>query len=134
VKNAVARILGRKTDIMTPAQLAPRFAGAHRGPSAESWPVPCLTDITEVIELIRSDMGHVTPDAFDPDRRKRWLVERGAEIISESSRRLPHTLEASQTTSHSLGPWWPASAMCMNEHVAPGVQWRVLAQESARGK
>jgi hypothetical protein len=49
-------------------------------------PVPRLTDIVEAIELIRSEMGGVTLQAFEPDKRKRWLVERGIEIISEASR------------------------------------------------
>jgi uncharacterized protein with HEPN domain len=56
--------------------------------------VPRLTDIIEAIELIRNEMSHVTLDAFEPDRRKRWLVERGIEIISEASRRLPALLTA----------------------------------------
>jgi hypothetical protein len=37
-----------------------------------------LTDIIEAIELIQSDMAGVTLDAFEADRRKRWLVEAGA--------------------------------------------------------
>lgn len=56
---------------------------------AQSSPVARLTDIIEAIELIQSDMAGVTLDAFDADRRKRWLAERGIEIISEASRRLP---------------------------------------------
>jgi uncharacterized protein with HEPN domain len=40
-----------------------------------------VTDIIEAIELIQSDMAGVTLDAFEADRRKRWLVERGLEII-----------------------------------------------------
>jgi uncharacterized protein with HEPN domain len=47
-----------------------------------------LTDIIEAVELIRSEMAGVTLQAFEPDKRKRWLVERGVEIISEASRRL----------------------------------------------
>jgi hypothetical protein len=54
-------------------------------------PVPRLTDIVEAIKLIRSEMAGVTLDAFEPDRRKRWLVERGIEIISEPA-------DGSQTT------------------------------------
>jgi len=51
---------------------------------AKPSPVPRLTDIIEAIELIRSEMAGVTLQAFEPDRRKRWLVERGIEIISEA--------------------------------------------------
>jgi uncharacterized protein with HEPN domain len=56
---------------------------------AEPSPLPRLTDIVEAIELIRSEMAGVTIEAFESDRRKRWLVEHGVEIISEVSRRLP---------------------------------------------
>jgi uncharacterized protein with HEPN domain len=56
--------------------------------------VPRLTDIVEAIELIRSEMAGVTLQAFEPDKRKRWLVERGIEIISEASRHLSNELKA----------------------------------------
>jgi hypothetical protein len=49
---------------------------------------PRLTDILEAIERIRAEMAGVTIEAFEADWRKRWLVERGVEIISEASRRL----------------------------------------------
>jgi hypothetical protein len=48
--------------------------------------VPRLTDIIEAIEHIRTEMTDVTLDAFECDWRKRWIVERGVEIISEASR------------------------------------------------
>jgi uncharacterized protein with HEPN domain len=48
-----------------------------------------LTDIVDAIELIRSEMAGVSLDGFEPDRLKRWLVERGVEIISEASRHCP---------------------------------------------
>lgn len=48
-----------------------------------------LTVIIKSIELIQSEMIEVTLAAFEADKRKRWLVERGSEIISEASRRLP---------------------------------------------
>jgi hypothetical protein len=44
---------------------------------------PRLTDIVEAIEHIRSEMAGLTIDAFEADWRKRWLVERGSEMISE---------------------------------------------------
>jgi uncharacterized protein with HEPN domain len=46
-------------------------------------------------------MAGVTLRAFEPDRRKRWLVERGIEIISEASRHLPDELKA----RHPEIPW-----------------------------
>jgi uncharacterized protein with HEPN domain len=61
---------------------------------APSFPVSRLTDIVEAIELIRDEMAGVTLAAFEHDRRKRWLVERGIEIISEASRRLSAGMKA----------------------------------------
>ncbi len=47
-----------------------------------------LSDIADAIELIDSEMSGITLQAFAADTRKRWLVERGIEIISEASRHL----------------------------------------------
>ena len=94
---------------------------------AEPSPVPRLTDIVEAVELIRSEMAGVTLQAFEPDRRKRWLVERGIEIISEASRHLPDELKA----RHPEIPW-PKVAGIGNvlrhdyEHVAHDVLWHVV--------
>ena len=54
-------------------------------PSAE----PRLKDIIEAIGYIRSDMENISLESFVGDRRKRWQVERGLEIVSEASRHLP---------------------------------------------
>jgi uncharacterized protein with HEPN domain len=92
--------------------------------------VPRLTDIIEAIELIRSEMADVTLDAFEPDRRKRWLVERGIEIISEASRHLPDALKARYPDIP-----WPKVASIGNvlrhdyEHVAHDVLWRVVRDD-----
>jgi uncharacterized protein with HEPN domain len=97
---------------------------------AKPSPVPRLTDIIEAIELIRSEMAGITLDVFEPDRRKRWLVERGIEIISEASRRLPDALKA----RHANIPW-PKVAGIGNvlrhdyEQVAQDVLWRVVHDE-----
>jgi uncharacterized protein with HEPN domain len=48
---------------------------------------PRLTDIIEAIESIRRVLGGVPLEAFEQDWEKRWLVERGIEIISEASLR-----------------------------------------------
>jgi len=37
-------------------------------------PIARLTEITEAVELIRSEMAGVTLRAFEPDKRKRWLA------------------------------------------------------------
>jgi len=97
---------------------------------AQPSPVPRLTDIIEAIELIFSEMAGVTLDAFEPDRRKRWLVERGIEIISEASRHLPDALKA----QHAGIPW-PKVAGIGNvlrhdyEHVAHDVLWHVVRDD-----
>ena len=93
---------------------------------AASSPIPRLTDIIEAIALIRTELAGVTMHAFEPDRRKRWLVERGIEIISEASRHLPDTMKG----RHPEIPW-PKVAGIGNvlrheyERVAHDVLWHV---------
>lgn len=93
-------------------------------------PIARLTDIIEAIELIRSEMAGVTLEAFEPDRRKRWLVERGVEIISEASRHLGDELKARYP-----GIPWPKVAGIGNvlrheyEHVAHDVLWRLVRDD-----
>jgi uncharacterized protein with HEPN domain len=64
-------------------------------------PLPRLTDIVEAIAHIQAEMTGVSLDTFEADWRRRWLVERGIEIISEASRRLPDELKA----QHPEIPW-----------------------------
>ena len=45
---------------------------------------PRLADIIEAIERIRRVLDDVTLEAFEQNWEKRWLVERGIEIISEA--------------------------------------------------
>jgi len=95
-----------------------------------SSPIARLVDVIEAIELIQSEMAGVTLSSFEPDRRKRWLVERGLEIISEASRRLPGAMKA----RHPSIPW-PKVAGIGNilrhdyEHVAHDVLWRVVRDD-----
>jgi uncharacterized protein with HEPN domain len=62
---------------------------------------PHLNDIIEAIERVRQALGDMHLDAFEADWQKQWLVERGVEIISEASRRLPDELKA----KHPEIPW-----------------------------
>jgi uncharacterized protein with HEPN domain len=64
-------------------------------------PIPRLNDIVEAIELIQAEMAGVDLEVFELDRRKRWLVERGIEIVSEASRHLSAGLKA----RHPEIPW-----------------------------
>ena len=94
---------------------------------AERTLIPRLTDIIEAIERIRSIITDVTLDAFETDWQKRWLVERGIEIISEASRHLGAELKA----RHPEIPW-PKVAGIGNvlrhgyELVAPDVIWKLV--------
>ena len=60
-----------------------------------------LSDILEAIELIESEMTGVTLQAFETDKRKRWIAERGIEIVSEASRHLSPDLKE----RHPHIPW-----------------------------
>jgi uncharacterized protein with HEPN domain len=54
---------------------------------------PRLADIVEAIERIRLILKGVSLEVFEQDWEKRWLVERGIEILSEASRHLPDDLK-----------------------------------------
>jgi uncharacterized protein with HEPN domain len=88
-----------------------------------------LTDIVDAIEIIPSEMVGVTLAAFEADKRRRWVVERGIEIISEASRRLPQELEL----RHPEIPW-PKVAGIGNilrhdyQDVAHDVLWHVVEE------
>ncbi len=94
---------------------------------APSSPIARLTDIVEAIELIRDEMTGVPLTTFEHDRRKRWLVERGIEIISEASRRL----SAEMKSRHPEIPWSKVAGIGNvlrheYEHVAHDVLWHVV--------
>jgi uncharacterized protein with HEPN domain len=96
----------------------------------ERSPIPRLTDIVEAIALIRGDMAGVTLEAFEPDIRKRWLIERGIEIISEASRRLPDDLKA----RHPDIPWQKVAGIGNvlrhnYEDVAAPVMWALVRDD-----
>ena len=50
-----------------------------------------LNDIIEAIERVRQVIGDMALAAFETNWQKQWLVQRGVEIVSEASRRLPRT-------------------------------------------
>ena len=89
-----------------------------------------LADIVDAIELIDGEMAEVTLQAFATDMRKRWLVERGIEIISEASRHL----DAGLKQRHPQIPW-PKVAGIGNiirhdyERVAYDVLWHVVRHD-----
>jgi uncharacterized protein with HEPN domain len=93
---------------------------------------PRLADIVEAIEHIKSETAGITLDDFERDWRKRWLVERGVEIVSEASRHLSDELK----TRHPEIPW-PKVAGIGNvlrhdyARIAADILWHVSQDELA---
>lgn len=86
-----------------------------------------LIDIIGAIDLIAQEMAGVSVSAFGTDRRKQWVVERGLEIISEASRRLPEEMKARRPEI----PWRQVASIGNilrheYERVAYDVLWRVV--------
>jgi uncharacterized protein with HEPN domain len=95
-----------------------------------SSPVARLTDIVEAIEVIRAERVGVTLAAFEKDRRRRWLVERGIEIISEAGRRLSVDMK----NRHPEVPWRKVAGIgnvLRHEYrdVAHDVLWHVVQDD-----
>ena len=88
---------------------------------------PRLSDIVEAIGYIRSDMDNATLESFAANRRKRWQVERGLEIISEASRHLPDDMKV----RHPDIPWRKVTGIgnvLRHEYmrVAADILWRLV--------
>ncbi len=89
-----------------------------------------LKDIAAAIELIDSEMTGVTLQAFEPDTRKRWIVERGIEIISEASRHLTSELKQ----RHPQIPWQEVAGIGNvlrhdYERIAHDILWHVVKND-----
>jgi len=90
---------------------------------------PHLADIIEAIERIRCVLDGVTLETFEQSWEKRWLVERGIEVISEASRHLTDDIKERRTEV----PWSKVAGIGnvlrhAYDHVAPDVLWK-LAQD-----
>lgn len=90
-------------------------------------PVARLTDMIEAIALIREELAGATLQSLESSKRKRWLVERGIEVISEASRHLDDELKA----RHAEIPWSKVAAIGNvlrheYERVAYDVLWRLV--------
>jgi uncharacterized protein with HEPN domain len=75
-------------------------------------------------------MGELTLDAFEADWEKRWLVERGIEIVSEASRHLGAELKA----RHPAIPWRKVAGIGNvlrhdYESIAAPVIWALVRDE-----
>jgi uncharacterized protein with HEPN domain len=91
---------------------------------------PRLKDIVEAIGYVRSDLDGVGLAAFAADRRKRWQVERGLEIISEASRHLPDAMKA----RHPHIPWRKVAGIgniLRHEYtrVSADILWRLVQDD-----
>jgi uncharacterized protein with HEPN domain len=91
---------------------------------------PRLLDIVEAAEHVRSVLAGVSLEAFEQDWQKRWLVERGVEIISEASRRLPDDLKERRPEI----PWRKVAGIGNvirhdYERVAPDVLWKLALDD-----
>jgi uncharacterized protein with HEPN domain len=98
-----------------------------------SSPVLRLSHIIEAIERIRGEMDGVSLEAFAADWRKRWLVERGVEVISEASLHLSDELKA----RHTKIPWSKMAGIgnVLRDHydrARPGVLWEVAKKHLPR--
>jgi len=91
---------------------------------------PRLLDIVQACDHIRTVLEGVSLEAFEADWQKRWLIERGFEIISEASRHLDDAFKA----RHPSIPW-PRVASLGNrlrheyQRVAPEILWKVTQDE-----
>ena len=93
---------------------------------------PYLTDIIEAIEHIREKAGTTPLEAFKRDWEQQWIVQRGIEIVSEASRRLPDPMKA----RYPAIPW-PKIAAVGNilrheyRQIAPPLLWEVVQDHLA---
>ena len=56
--------------------------------------LPRLDDMRDAIAAIEDDVRDISLAAYLTDRKLRWSVERGIQIISEASRHIPEELKA----------------------------------------
>ncbi len=96
-------------------------------------PAARLADIIEAVGIIRAELEGVTLRDLEADRRKCWIVERGLEIISEASRRLPDGMKA----RHPDIPWSKVAGIGNvlrheYERIAHDILWRVARDDIPR--
>ncbi len=94
--------------------------------------VPYLTDIIEAIEHIREKVGSTSLELFRQDWEQQWIVQRGIEIVSEASRRLPDSLKGRYPDLP-----WPKIAAIGNilrheyRQVSPPLLWEIIKDHLA---
>lgn len=90
-------------------------------------PEPYLVDMLEAIDRIQQTLRGLSLVRFEQDWQSRWLVERGLEIVSEASRRLPDELKA----RHPEIPWQKVAGIGNvlrhdYETVAAPILWKLV--------
>jgi uncharacterized protein with HEPN domain len=97
---------------------------------AERSPVAALQDIVNAIERIRGKVESIGFDEFEADWERKWVVERGAEIVSEASRRLPDDLK----NRHPEIPWRKVAGIGNvlrhdYDAVSPRILWNIARND-----
>ncbi|HUO05780.1 MAG TPA: HepT-like ribonuclease domain-containing protein [Candidatus Binataceae bacterium] len=92
--------------------------------------VPHLEDIIEAIERVREALGDLSLEQFESDWRRQWLVERGVEIVSEASRRIPDELKS----RHPEIPWQKVAGIGnvlrhSYENVSAPILWKLVGED-----
>ena len=87
-------------------------------------------DIVEAIERVRGVLGDTPLDQFEDDWQRQWLVERGVEIISEASRRLPDEMKA----RYPEIPWQKVAGIANvlrhnYENIAAPIMWKLARDD-----
>jgi uncharacterized protein with HEPN domain len=97
-----------------------------------SFVAPYLTDIIEAIEHVREKAGTTSLEQFKQDWEQQWIVQRGIEIVSEASRRLPDTMKARYPDIP-----WPKIAAVGNilrheyRQISPPLLWEIVQDHLA---
>jgi uncharacterized protein with HEPN domain len=91
---------------------------------------PRLADMIEAIERIRQVLDGISLEAFERSWEKRWLVERGIEVISEASRHLAADIKARRAEI----PWSKVAGIGnilrhAYDRVAPDVLWKLTQDD-----
>jgi uncharacterized protein with HEPN domain len=92
-------------------------------------PEPRLIDILDAITRLRQKTDGVCLIEFEGDWERRWLVERGLEIISEASRHLPEALKA----RHPHIPWKNIAGIGNvlrhdYDQASPEILWKIVME------
>ncbi len=87
---------------------------------------PRLLDIVEAIERIHAVLKDIPLEEFEADWQRKWIVERGVEIVSEASRHLTTELKA----RHPDIPWQKVAGIGNvlrhnYENIAAPIMWKL---------